>query len=269
MEKRIIILICALFVFSIKAQKSFSSEYEARYTLDYKSMKTPNAKSQLTTFILLMNNKESYFKSMNVHVGDSLLYYKKIQESGDPYTDLKTFSNYDSEYPENIGTTSGKIYVTSPISNAYVSYEETNNIKWKLLNEFKIIGDAKCQKAITTKYGRNWIAYFNPNIPLNFGPYKFNKLPGIIFELYDEEKDFHYKLYQFKKNKNICKFANSYKNVKPTKKEKVFQWRKNSFLTTDYSEILDKSTDPEIIKRLNSNMRKRYNQYNPIELQLD
>lgn len=240
-------------------------EYVAGYTLDYKSMKRPNAKSELTTFILLMNDKESYFKSMNVHVGDSLVYYKKIKETGNPLTDYKTFSNYLSEYPENIGTTAGKIYVTTPISTAYVSYDEPNNIEWKLVNEFKTIGNAKCQKAITTKYGRNWIAYFNPKIPLSFGPYKFNKLPGLIVELYDDKDDFHYKLYSFKRRKGICPFANSYKNVKPAKKEKVYQWAKDRFLTTDYSEILE-NADPETIRQLNKNSRKFYDQYNPIEL---
>lgn len=254
-----------LFIFSIKAQKSFSSEYVAGYTLDYKDSNIPNAKSELETFILLMNDRESYFKSMNVYVQDSLKYYKKIKETGDPLTDMKSFSKFSSEYPENIGITSGKIYVTTPISRAYVKYEELNNIEWKLVNEFKNIGNAKCQKAVTTKYGRNWIAYFNPKIPLNFGPYKFNKLPGLIVELYDEKQDFHYKLYSFKKRKWVCPFANSYKNVKPSKKEKAYHWRKDAFLQTDYSEVLD-NADPETIRQLNRNSRKFYDQYNPIEL---
>lgn len=266
MEKKILLFILTFFILHVKAQKSFSSEYEAGYTLDYKNMSTPNAKSESTTFILLMNNKESYFKSVNVYVSDSLKYYKKLKETGDTFTDYKTFSNYTSEYPENIGTTAGKIYVTTPVTTANVSYEEPNNISWKLINEFKTIGKEKCQKAVTTKYGRSWIAFFNPNIPLNFGPYKFNRLPGLIVELYDEKKDFHYKLYLFKKRKYICPFANLYKNVKPAKKVKAYQWRKDSFLKTDYSEILDKSTDPETIRRLNKNSRKKYNQYNPIEL---
>lgn len=267
MKKNILVFILSLFIVSIpiKAQKSFSSEYEAGYTLDYKNMNTPNSKSVRTTFILLMNAKESYFKSMNVHVGDSLLYYKKIKKTGNALSDLKTFSNFNSEYPENIGTTDGKIYVTTPILNANVSYNEPNNIEWKLVNEFKTIGNAKCQKAVTNKYGRNWIAYFNPKIPLNYGPYKFNNLPGLIVELYDSKDDFHYKLYSFKKRKGVCGFANSYKNVKPARKEKVYQWQKNAFLETDFSEVLE-NADPETIRQLNRNARKFYDQYNPIEL---
>ena len=265
MVQKIIISIFILFISFIKAQKSFQTEYEARYTLDYKNMNTSNSKSQKTTFILLMNNKESYFKSMNVYVEDSLKYYKKLKETGDAVKDFQTFSKFSCEYPENIGTTNGKIYVTTPISRAFVNYEETNNIVWKLTNEFKTIGGIRCQKAITTKYGRNWIAYFNPDIPLNFGPYKFNKLPGLIVELYDDKDNFNYKLYKFIKRKGICQFANSYKNLKSVKKEKVYQWRKNLFLETDFSEVL-KDSDPETIKQLNRNSRKFYDQYNPIEL---
>ncbi|MDF2552263.1 MAG: hypothetical protein K0R77_1538 [Chryseobacterium sp.] len=268
MKKNILLLVFTLFIFSVKAQKSFNTEYQAGYTLDYKKSNLPNAKSELTTFILLMNEKESYFKSMNVYVGDSLKYYKKIKITGDMEKDYKTLYNYNSEYPENIGTTTAKIYVTTPITTANVSYDEPNNIVWKLVNEFKNIGNAKCQKAVTTKYGRNWIAYFNPKIPLNFGPYKFNKLPGLIVELYDEKNDFHYKLYSFKKRKGVCQFANSYKNIKPVKKEKAYQWIKDSYLTTDFSEILD-NADPETIRQLNRNSRKLYEQYNPIELKVN
>ena len=78
MKKKILFLIIFSFVFLTKAQKSFSTEYEARYTLDYKNINLPNAKSRLTTFILLLNDKESYFNSMNVYVQDSLVYYNKI-----------------------------------------------------------------------------------------------------------------------------------------------------------------------------------------------
>ncbi|MEC3875017.1 GLPGLI family protein [Chryseobacterium salviniae] len=265
MNKKILFLVFNLLIFSIKAQKSFSSEYEAGYTLDYKKSNLPNAKSELTTFILMMNKKESYFKSMNVYVADSLKYYKKIKETGNAVLDFKTFSRFSAEYPENIGITIGKIYVTTPITQAYVSYEEPNNIEWTLINEFKKIGNANCQKAITKKYGRNWIAYFNPNIPLSFGPYKFNKLPGLIVELYDDKKDFHYKLYLFKKRKYVCPFANSYKNIKPAKKEHVYQWKKEAFLNTDFSDVLD-NADAETIRKLNRNSRKLYDQYNPIEL---
>jgi GLPGLI family protein len=265
MKKIILFSVFSLFTLLIQAQKSFNLQYEAMYTLDYKNFNRSNAKAQLTTFILMMNDKESYFKSMNLYVEDSLKYYKKLKETGDPMTDYATFSKFDCEYPENIGTTAGKIYVTGPIATAYVSYNEPNNIDWKLVNEFKTIGNAKCQKATTTKYGRNWIAYFNPKIPLNFGPYKFNKLPGLIVELYDEKDDFHYKLYKLKKRNWVCNFANMYKNVKPAKKEKVYQWRKDSFLQRDYSQILD-DADPEFVRKLNRDSRKNGELYNPIEL---
>lgn len=266
--KKILLLILTFYIFSVKAQKSFYSEYQAGYTLDYKSSNLPNAKSERTTFILLMNDKESYFKSMNIYVQDSLIYHKKIKETGNALADMTTFFKFECEYPENIGTTSAKIYVTTPISRGYVSYEEPNNLKWKLVNEFKKIGNTNCQKAVATKYGRNWIAFFNPKIPLNFGPYKFNNLPGLIVELYDDKDDFHYKLYSFKKRKGVCPFANLYKNVKPAKKEKVYQWRKDSFVDTDFSEILD-NADPETIRQLNRNSRKLYEQYNPIELKVN
>ena len=267
MKKEVLILITLFIICSIKGQKSFSYNYEAKYKLSYKLRNTPTAVSEETTFILMMNEKESYFKSMNVHVGDSLKYYKKLKETGNVVKDLKTFSNYFSDFPENIGITRGKVYVTMPLATLNVGYQESNNFDWKILDEYKQIGNLKCTKAEINKFGRIWTAYFAEDIPLNYGPYKFNSLPGLIIELYDEKKDFHYELYKFKKVKNKCNFANSYKNIKETTKDKVFNYRKNSFLNISrFNGVID---DPESLKKIQERAKEMYNSYNPIELEID
>ncbi|BFO68282.1 hypothetical protein [Chryseobacterium sp. KCF3-3] len=109
---------------------------------------TKNAIIQEAAFALLMNEKESYYKNMNQYVGDSLRFEKKFHENSPIEEQMK----YTSDFPENIGITTGKIYVTFKTSNEYFKYEETNTINWQLINEFKTIGKYKCQKAITKKY---------------------------------------------------------------------------------------------------------------------
>ena len=57
----------------------------------------------------------------------------------------------------------------------------------------------KTRKAVTTAYGRKWIAWYAEDLPLNFGPYKFCGLPGLIINMYDEKAEYLITLTQFKK----------------------------------------------------------------------
>lgn len=58
--------------------------------------------------------------------------------------------------------------------------------KWQIVKEYKTIGNYECQKATTNFRGRNYIAWFAEKIPVKFGPWKLNGLPGLILEVQDE-----------------------------------------------------------------------------------
>lgn len=74
----------------------------------------------------------------------------------------------------------------------YYIYKDTPNIKWQLFDEFKEISGYKCQKATTTFRGRNYEAWFTSEVPLSFGPWKFNGLPGLILEVYDQTGEVYF-----------------------------------------------------------------------------
>lgn len=65
--------------------------------------------------------------------------------------------------------------------------EEVGNIDWIIDDQFKKIGSFKAQRASAKFRGRNYIAWFAPEIPIPIGPWKFNGLPGLILEVQDEE----------------------------------------------------------------------------------
>lgn len=73
-----------------------------------------------------------------------------------------------------------------------------DNIKWKLHNETRKIGDYVCYKATTTYVVKNNKGTFNhpvtvwyaPEIPVGFGPIGYGGLPGLIVEL--QVQNFNY-----------------------------------------------------------------------------
>ncbi|MDH6251846.1 GLPGLI family protein [Chryseobacterium sp. H1D6B] len=255
-------LILVFFIIVVKSQIGFDVMYEADYKLTYKDQ-TINAVTQEDAFALLINEKESYYKNMKKYIEDSLKYEKRINDR----TDFREGIKYATDFSENIGTTNGKLYVTLQFSNKGFKYEESNHINWQLLNEFKRIGKYKCQKAVTKKYGRKWIVWFTEDIPFPFGPYKFNKLPGLILEAYDEKKEYIFSMYSFRKRKYFCRSANMQDKVTLVKKSKIFDYQRKEIADPNsYNKLI---TDPETLQFIMKKSQERARNYNPIELSIE
>lgn len=72
----------------------------------------------------------------------------------------------------------------------YVTVEPNLPIQtWEITPEKKKIGKFTCQKAKTKFRGRNYEAWFTTEIPINNGPWKFQGLPGLILEAYDDKRE--------------------------------------------------------------------------------
>ena len=64
--------------------------------------------------------------------------------------------------------------------------------KWTVSSESKNIGGYTCQKATTTFHGREWEAWFCPQLAYPSGPWKLTGLPGLILEAYDTRKEIQF-----------------------------------------------------------------------------
>lgn len=76
----------------------------------------------------------------------------------------------------------------------YFVIRSMDKIDWELKKDTRKVKDYILQKATTHFGGREWTAWFSPEIPFQEGPYKFRGLSGLIFEIYDSENIFHYTL---------------------------------------------------------------------------
>jgi GLPGLI family protein len=69
-----------------------------------------------------------------------------------------------------------------------------NLMRWAITSETKQVDSFTCTKATTHFRGRDYVAWFCPDIPLPHGPSKFGGLPGLIVELFDTNKINHYRM---------------------------------------------------------------------------
>lgn len=70
--------------------------------------------------------------------------------------------------------------------------EKKQDLKWELQKETKKIGHFVCQKAVGKLRGREYIAWFSPEIPVPFGPWKLQGLPGLILEAYTPDEEIYF-----------------------------------------------------------------------------
>lgn len=76
-------------------------------------------------------------------------------------------------------------------SSAILRYVEDAVVpQWKIESETQEILGYTCQKATTKYLGRNYVAWFATQIPINSGPWKLRGLPGLILKAQDYNKEY-------------------------------------------------------------------------------
>ena len=187
-----------LFVGLIISTQKNKIIYKNKYTSD--SNKTDSFKQEW--MYLDINKKGSKYYSKSAFESDSIINesIKKQMASG-----MKSISvsrnrqggevSYEVEktYPDY------KISLITNIGNDTYKVSEDRPINWKISTEKKKIGEFQTQKATTHFAGRNWIAWFTTDVPIQDGPYKFSGLPGLIVEIADEKNSHKIELKGLKK----------------------------------------------------------------------
>ncbi len=66
-------------------------------------------------------------------------------------------------------------------SDQFAKYNESfQEMQWEVADSTKTILGYECLMARTAYHGRDWTAWFAPEIPVQDGPWKFTGLPGLI-----------------------------------------------------------------------------------------
>lgn len=102
--------------------------------------------------------------------------------------------------------------------NDFFKMESKDEMVWKLSPETKKVANYTLQKATTIFGGRNWVAWFNNDVNLNEGPYKFRGLPGLIFDISDDRNYFRFSLiksYQLKETYDTANILETFAGDRP------------------------------------------------------
>jgi GLPGLI family protein len=75
------------------------------------------------------------------------------------------------------------------VMDTYLIDDVMPAIDWKISSDAQTFGGLHCQKATGHFKGRDYTAWFCPDMPLHVGPWKLNGLPGVIVQAYDAKKD--------------------------------------------------------------------------------
>lgn len=167
--------------------QNFISDYSCLYNLEYKRKDNSKGEEQ---FILEINSKEE--KSV-------FLSYPTYKLSKAKNKDVSTLMANQTEFSEIVVSDRNIYKVFEEIVDYKYFYTDTNKIKWEILKERKKIGEYNCKLATCSAYGRRWYAWFTTEIALNYGPYKFGGLPGLIVALNDDENRFSFIIQDVKK----------------------------------------------------------------------
>lgn len=172
-------------------------KYRATYEITWQIDSTNAESVEREAMELYIGDKISRFSSKERLRGDEVLKNRRKNPSaftgkfqGAPQTKF--------DYYIYKGIPEGKLSFTQKIVKDKLKYiEELNQFQWEIFPETKELAGYQVQKATTSFSGRDYIAWFTPEIPITDGPYKFNGLPGLILEISDNQNYYSFRLKDF------------------------------------------------------------------------
>lgn len=232
MKKRLLILIMFAFLSSMHSQNSKTgiihyNHIDKHYGVSYNSY-------------LVFNQSKSYF----VTAMDSLgLSNSSIETNNNPDVELIVeavdFNEVKKTRREGLQVYLDKITDSIYFANAFTltskmiyAKEEIPKIKWDLGNETKKIGGFDCKKATANFRGRDYVCWYTEEIPLPYGPWKLQGLPGIILEA--TSKDAYFEI-------NFKKIKYPEKNISvPSSKNTLLKKAGGKFISFNDYKLLQK-----------------------------
>ena len=239
------------------------AEIIVTYSLKYQKDSLNHNFIQQSDMLLFIGQNTSKFLSSNLYSFDTIMnhitnlaeFQEFLMDRYRPFPRI-AYSIYKN-YPK------GKLTYIEHIPSSTFKYEENLELfNWQLSSDTATISGYKAQKATCDFGGRNWIAWFSPEIPYSDGPYKFNGLPGLIVKISDTRNHYVFELEYIEKpiHKPIIDLEE--KDFVETTKQDFFR-AKDAFYNNIISRAKDAGLSSEVQQKA---ARRAAERNNPIEL---
>lgn len=188
--KNISIIITFFFVGNLSSfgQSSHSAIYGK---ISYEQILNFDNNPKSDTFNLFINPEFSVFEQTRVASTESATIKPSSDDELDFSFDIKlngskyiVYTNFEEKTIQ-----SQESVFKDREHQTYIVEEKQTDIQWDILNEHKMIGDFDAQKAIGVFRGRTYTVWFTSQIPVKYGPWKLNGLPGLILNVCDETNE--------------------------------------------------------------------------------
>ncbi|KAF0130459.1 MAG: hypothetical protein FD155_1759 [Bacteroidetes bacterium] len=216
--------------FSVRMLAIDTVEYIVDYSMKYQQdSANPNFILE-EEMVLLIGKSVSKFLSNNLMIGDTMLkninspegFQKMLNDPVNPLPRVRFQHEVFKNMPHGEITNTDHI-----IGGSFKFLESMNQFNWQLLSETSTIDGIRIQKAICNFGGRDWIAWFAPEVPIKDGPYKFNGLPGLIMRIYDTKNHYNFDFIRIRKPTARLMIEIKDKDYIQTTKQKFFKARED------------------------------------------
>ena len=199
-------LLFALDTFAQEIQLVDTAKWLCTYNYDLLQDSTNSYSKRNVQMYLQIGSHLSKFQSLTKFVGDSLLYHNQgvdietqaklfVKSVGTAIPNMMAVYNIYKNYPHM-----GLLVFTDYADHKFYKVEQSMQMDWKLdTQKDTIILGYRCQRAYLSYCGRDYIAWYSPQIPIADGPYKFNGLPGLILKISDTKNQHCFRLTSIKK----------------------------------------------------------------------
>lgn len=197
--KHLILIICAILCIEVSAQETCSriidkalpvdtARYKVTYSLKYKFHPYQMDAFNDTRIVQIGKHSVKDYSDIINHF-DSLA-TEQVRRGADSYSNISG-NPWPLEIIRPIRGDKADLKYRLSTTAFFVYSDSVPSLEWKFsdVDTDSIMG-YECRKATAEFAGRTYTAWFTPEIPLPFGPYKFGGLPGLILKIEDTEKQF-------------------------------------------------------------------------------
>lgn len=239
MKKVFFLCVCLQFI----VMQSFAQNDTAYIRVCYKETLNFSQTTKYDNFELLIGEKFSKFYSLenersqkeidsvnNATKGNPTFIFNYLAKSKNTNTIGQTYQVF-KHFPTDSVLTYTTTYLLGP--EFVYKYEEPIAFKWSLCEKTDtIIAGYRCYKATTNHRGRNWIAWYAPEITVDDGPWKLCGLPGLILQAQTSDGVFCFACKEFNPNVNVCfSFAKKkYKRIEPNELNRLLSLEPAEYL---------------------------------------